>query len=527
MVIASSGATNFTVGTVSTATGTAVSVNTSTGDFVFTKISSNGAAKGISVTALTGGGSFTVNGTGGLCDSAHILGTDCTGGTIQSASSRGIEFTNAVSITLKNMYLKNDGTTAIALSGTCNPDVGGGTNTGCNAALYFNGATIVSLDRMYLDGGSGTSQDNGINASGVNGFTFTNSEVKNFWGNQKDAANIQNPSGTWNIGNTFASPMPVTFDNNRLSHNVFITSASGTSNITFTNTTISNSPLAGTGNASGISALGRAGATVNLTADHCTINNVVSNGVNWAVAAGGNLTGVFSNNTATQVDTIDMTSTGNSSVLNYTITGNTITTQATTGHSAVNVGRGSVGPNGTNMTGTGVVMNNNITVNSSTCSTCWGIQVSAEGASGNSVTTVSNNTMSGNMFNAIRVLANAGGQSLNLTMQGNTMTTTQTPANTGYGIDIQSGGGGTDTNCLWMNFGDMSGGTKNNVNGSWTNGSANKISLAIFDAANFKMVGYGGANDAAAAAYAAAHNVGGVDAFHIGSNQFTGGASCP
>jgi hypothetical protein len=135
--------------------------------------------------------------------------------------------------------------------------------------------------------------------------------------------------------------------------------------------------------------------------------------------------------------------------------------------------------------------------------------------------------MAGNMFNAIRVLANAGGQSLNLTMQGNTMTTTQTPANTGYGIDIQSGGGGSDTNCLWMNFGDMSGGTKNNVNGSWTNGSANKISLAIFDSANFKMVGYGGANDAAAAAYAAAHNVGGVDAFHLGTFQFTGGASCP
>ncbi|MBV9241014.1 MAG: hypothetical protein JO314_03305, partial [Acidobacteria bacterium] len=520
------------VNTLTTTTGTALNVTDTIGasGLTFRSISANGAAKGI-ILNNTGSGAFTVSGNGGLCDATHVTGTDCTGGTIQSASSRGIELTSAQNITLKNMYLKNDGTTAVAQSGaTCNPDIGAGDNTACNAALYMNAVTSVSLDRMFLDGGSGTSKDNGINADAVNGFTMTNSEVRNFWANQKDAANIQNPSGTWNIGNTVASPMPVTFDNNREAHNWFITANAGTPNITFTNTTISNSPLSGTGNASGISALARSGSTVNLTADHCTFTSIVSNAVNWGVTAGGNLTAAFSNNTATQVDSIDMTATGNSSTINYTITGNTITTQATTGHSAINVGRGSVAPNGTNMTETGTVTNNNITVNSSTCSTCWGIQVSAEGASGHGATNVSNNTISGNVFNGIRVLANAGGQELNLKMQGNAMTTTQTPANTGYGIDIQSGGGGSDTNCLFLNFGDMSVGhtvpaNKNNVNGSWTNGSANKISLAIFDNAHLNLLNYGGGTDAAAGTYVGASNVGGADAFHIGTNGF-GSTQC-
>jgi hypothetical protein len=525
MTITGSGATNFTVGTVSTATGTAVSVNTSTGDFIFTKVSSNGAAKGITVTALTGGGSFTVNGSGGLCDSTHTVGVgDCSGGTIQSASTRGIEFVNAVGVALHNMYLKGDGSTAV-VGGLCQPDVASGNNQGCNAALYFNGATTVSIDKMYLDGTG--SNDNGLNAFGVNGFSMTNTEVRNFIGNQKDAANVQNPTGTWTIG---TAGNIVTFDGNKLAHNWFITSSSGTSNITFTNAVIQNSPLAGTGNASGITARSNAGSTVNITANNCTFNNIVSNAVNLAPNAGGTMTATLNGGTATQVDTIDMTPTGNNSTLTYTITGMTITTQATTGHSAINVGRGSVAPNGTNMTETGTVTNNNITVNSSTCSTCAGIVINSEGASGTSTTTVSGNTISGNNFNGIRIVANVGGQNMQMTMQGNTMTTTQTPANAGYGIDIVSGGSGSDTNCLWLNLGDMNAANaanKNNVNGSWTNGSVNKISLAIFDASHIKMLNYGGANDAAASAYVAAHNNGGADAFHLGSNQFQGGASCP
>jgi hypothetical protein len=44
--------------------------SSSPGTFSFHKLSSNGAAKGITVNALTGSGSFTATGTGGsgLCD---------------------------------------------------------------------------------------------------------------------------------------------------------------------------------------------------------------------------------------------------------------------------------------------------------------------------------------------------------------------------------------------------------------------------------------------------------------------------
>src|SRR5260370_11677824 len=157
---------------------------------------------------------------------------------------------------------------------------------------------------------------------------------------------------------------------------------------------------------------------------------MVSTGVNVAPTAGGTRTAVLTNSMATQVDTIQMSSTGNSSTMTYTIDHVTVTTQATTGHSAIVVGRGSVGPNGTNMTETGTVTNNTITVNSSTCSTCVGISVNSEGASGVSTTTVSTNTISGNVFNGISVVANLGGQTMNLNIQNNSRTTTPKAAKT-------------------------------------------------------------------------------------------------
>ena len=57
----STGATDFTFNDVTSTTGTAVSVTTSTGDFILHAINANGAVKGIALNGATG--TFTVNGT--------------------------------------------------------------------------------------------------------------------------------------------------------------------------------------------------------------------------------------------------------------------------------------------------------------------------------------------------------------------------------------------------------------------------------------------------------------------------------
>ncbi|MEA2416664.1 MAG: hypothetical protein QOI58_3321 [Thermoanaerobaculia bacterium] len=522
VTIATSGATNFSFATVSSTTGKAVGITTATGAFSFTKISSNGAAKGITVNGLTGAGSFTVNGTGGLCDSTHAGPSDCTGGTIQGSSLRGAEFTNAANVTLNNMYFKGNGTTNSG--GTCIDNVNSGSNVPCNAAVYLSGTSAASLTRLYLDGTG--SADMGLNGNGVNGLTMTNVEIANFTANQKDAAVFQNLTGTVTVNG-------LNEHNNALAHNFMITNNTGTANITFTSPVIQNSPLALSGNADGINAQAYGlGTTLNITATGVTLNNLAGNSVDWAPNNGAHMTAVLNGGASTLTAGIFMTSTGNNSQMNYTINGLTVTTNAT-GSNAITVGRGSLSPGGVNSTETGSVTNNNITVGSANCSTCFGISINSFSQSGLSTTTVTGNTIAGNVYEAINVIAAAGANSMNLTIQNNSMSTTQTLGNAGYAIDVTSGGFGSDTNCLFLNLGDMSPlhtvpANRNTITGvNWDFGG-NQISLVIFDNAQLKLSNYTGSTDAQAATWVTLSNTTtGTDAFAVGTNQFGGGAVCP
>ncbi|MEA2326483.1 MAG: hypothetical protein QOE68_1442, partial [Thermoanaerobaculia bacterium] len=522
VTIASSGSTNFSFATVSSTSGKAVGVTTATGAFSFTKIASNGAPKGITVSGLTGAGSFTVNGTGGLCDSTHIGAGDCTGGTIQGGTQRGAEFVNAANVTLNNMYFKGNGTTNSGA--TCVDNVNAGSNVPCNAALYLNGTSATSLTRLYLDGTGAA--DMGLNGRSVNGLTMTNVEIANFTANQKDAVVFQNLTGT-------ATITGLNEHNNALAHNFLITNNTGTANITFTSPVVQNSPLALSGNADGINAQAYGlGTTLNITATGVTLNNLAGNSVNWAPNNGAHMTAVLNGGSSTLTAGIFMTSTGNNSQMNYTITGLTVTTNVT-GSNAITVGRGSLSPGGVNSTETGSITNNNITVGSASCSTCFGISINSFSQSGLSTTTVTGNTIAGNAYEAINVVAAGGANSMNLTIQSNTMSTTQTLGNAGYAIDVSSGGFGSDTNCLFLNLGDMSPlhtvpANRNTITGlNWDFGG-NQISLVIFDSAQLKLSNYTGSTDAQAATWVTLSNTTtGTDAFAFGTNQFGGGAVCP
>jgi len=517
MSVANSGATNFTVGTVSSQTGTAVSITTATGDFVFTKISSNGAAKGITVSALTGGGSFTVNGTGGLCDSTHVSAADCTGGTIQGGTTRGGEFNNAVALTLNNMYFKGNGTTAVSTASGCvDANSSGASNVACNAALYLVNTTTAALNKIYLDGTG--SADMGLNVNGVSALTVTGLEIANFTGNQKDAATLQNLTGT----STFTG---LNVHNNSLAHNFFVTNTSGTANITFTSPTINTSPFSGSGNADGLQVDSYSTANVTVMATNINFNNLAGNSVSFQANSGSTMVATLNGGTSTLSNGILMQSTGNGTNLTYTVTNLSSVTTNPLGSNAITVGKA----NGTGGTTTGTVTNNTIT-----SSPFDGINLNSYGVSGTSSVTVKGNSIS-NTNRAISATAGQGGSSFNVTIQGNTIGAPK-PGTFAYAIDIVDGTQSGDSECLFLNLGDMSSGhtvpaNKNNISTTGWQSGGNPIEAAMFNSTTFKMPNYAGANDAAAAAWITASNTiaGGLgtDAFHLGTNQFTAGASCP
>jgi hypothetical protein len=500
---------------VTSTTGTAVNINTSTGDFVFTKVSSNGAAKGITVTALTGGGSFTVNGTGGNCQSSD---TSCTGGTIQGGTTRGAEFSNAVGVTLNNMYFKGNGTTAISTgSGCVDSNSAGGSNVACNAALHLVNATTTTLSTVYLDGTG--SADMGLNGNAVSGLTVNGLEIANFSGNQKDAATLQNLTGT--VGFT-----GLNVHNNSLAHNFFVSNVSGTANITFTSPVINTSPFSGSGNADGIQVVSYVSANVTVTATNINISNVAGTSVSFQANSGSTMVATLSGGTSTLNNGILMQSAGNNTNFTYTVTGLTSVTTLPLGSNAITVGKA----NGTNGTAVGTVTNNVITF-----SPFDGINLNSYGTSGVSSVTVTGNNIS-NVNRAISATAGQGANSFNVVIQGNTIGA-PTAGTFAYAIDIVDGTQAGDGHCLFLNLGDMSVGhtvpaNRNNISTTGWQSGGNPIELAQFNNSTFKILNYPGGGDAGAASWTTASNTIagslGTDAFHLApSTGFTSGTSCP
>ncbi|HXH91482.1 MAG TPA: putative Ig domain-containing protein, partial [Thermoanaerobaculia bacterium] len=518
VTIVSSGGSNFTFNDITSTTGTAVTVTTATGVFSFHKISSNGAAKGITVSALTGTGSFTVTGTGGsgLCDSTHIGATDCQGGTIQGGTTRGAEFNNARAVTLNNMYFKGNGTTAVA----CGDDVSGSSNTTCDAAIYLVTAASPTLNKIYVDGTG--SNDSGIIGNAVSAMTVATLEIANFTNVAKTPFNFQNLTGTTGVTG-------LNVHNNSGLHNVMITNNTGTANITLTSPTLTSN--SGSGNPDQLQVNSYiAGTTLNVTATNVNITASsanTGNGVMFQANSGSSMTSILNGGVVTGTNGLLMQETGTNTTFNFTVTGLTSVTTHNLGSNAITVGKA----NGTNGVFTGTVTNNVIT--SATCGGgCAGIKVASFGVSGASTVNVSNNNISGVDAQGIWIVGGQGGSSLTATVQTNNIHNPVGSPNTSYAIDVYPGTTSGDAVCFALNLGDMTAthtvpANRNTITGTWQSGG-NPIEAAIFNSSTFKLLNYSGSTDANAAAWIAASNGGlGTDAFHLGTNQFTSGASCP
>jgi large repetitive protein len=435
----------------------------------------------------------------------------------------------------------NDGNTVKGLTIT------GATRDGISSVSAHAGFTA---DTLTVQSNTGVGVDL-ISMTGT--VTITNSTISTV-GNQALTINNGTAAVTANNTNTIgggtgtavsiinrpgsagAITIGATINNGRIQ---LLSNLSGT--ISFTGSqTLSNA------GANGVTATTNSGATINFSG---TLNVTTTTGIPFQASGGGtlNVTGTanLTSGAATNGLSLNGMTVGSSGVTFSSVS----TTGALTGINLVNfaaagtVTVGRLGGANTTQTETGTISNNTIVTGSSACSTCSGITVNSYGTSGLATISVTGNNVSGNNVNAMNVVGASGGNSLNITIQGNTFSTTQTSANDGYALDMTSGGAGGDTDCLFANIGDMSVGhtvaaNKNTINGNnWVNGpGGHTISLAMFQGSQFKLANYAGGStgqgtlDAAVGAWVAASNTnGGTDAFRgaTATNNFAGGAVCP
>jgi uncharacterized repeat protein (TIGR01451 family) len=147
--------------TINATNATALNVANTTigaGNLNFLRISSSGAARGITLNNTGTSGGLTVTGTGA---------TDGSGGTISTITQRGIELITTRNISLANMTLTNANTANGAVSdGT----LGGNENTDEHGAIYLQSVVNVNLTNVDI---------NGAVQHGINGNTVTNLDISN------------------------------------------------------------------------------------------------------------------------------------------------------------------------------------------------------------------------------------------------------------------------------------------------------------------------------------------------------------
>jgi len=509
VTVASSGATNFTMNDIQSTSGTAVTISTATGDFSFHKINANGGSKGISVTSLTGGGSFTVTGTGGsgLCDATHIGVSDCAGGTIQNISTRGAEFTTTAQISLTNMYFKTAATTLGSVGG-CKTAVVTGTTT-CNAPIYINGSTNgATLNRIFIDG----SVQMGIAGTGMAGMTLTNTEVQNTTSAANQAAvTLINNTGT--IGIT-----SLNLHNNDSGGTgmLFVENDSGTMTLNVTSSTFNK----GTSLSGGINAASysTANMTVNIQTstfgDAVAGNGLFSNGVTIG-QNGTSMNATINGSSFTNTNGISMA--GTTGALTYSVTNNNPIQNRTNGSNGITVGK-TAGSG----TATGTLSGNNIT--KATCGGgCAGIRINAFGAGGTTNQTITGNTISGVDSDGILFAIGQGATNSTFVIQTNTISS-PAAGNDGFAINAVSGTSGGDNPCSVFTVGGA-GALANPISGAWRSVSADGFRMNFDETlGNIKINGF---VSGSIPSYIAGNNPSITAAQVLIQGAVSGGTTCP
>ena len=423
--------------TLNNTSGQAINFSNGALDNIFTSVSASGGAKGISVSNCTG--SFQVTGTGTTAGS---------GGTIQSITTRGAEFSTASNITLAYMNFTNANTSAAASSAT--------DYSTANGAITLNNVSNVTLTKIAI---SGTTRERGITGKTVSNLTLNGGSTITDCGDEvnEGCLYLQELTGTCNISDATLSKGSENIAR------VYNSSGTLTLNIgtdltttTFNDVQTQNANMGSPGALSALRSYCFIYTTSSTSTANTTLNvrntsflkagthgfKVISDGTGTTNANLKSCT--FNNDNASfspndQGGSIEMTA-FNTSNLNYNILNNTCRGKDI---ALINI----VAQISSNAQGR---INNNTVTHSGTVSAGNGINLSAEGNS-NITTEVTGNTVSG-MAAGVGIFATAigGTGKMNATITGNTITITDPLAS--HNIQVQAGNSGsTFSNTLCAN----------------------------------------------------------------------------
>jgi len=328
--------------TITSSTGTALNVTNTTigaGGLTFRSIASNGAASGV-VLSSTGAGTFTITGNGAL--NCKTTPANCDGGTIQSSTGPGMNFTSTGVISLTNVNVTSGGddgirgstvpgftlvTSRVTNNGNAVTERGiEMTNLTGTGAITNSTITGNAEDNFWIQNGSGT-----LSAFNVTGSTFSNTSTS--VGN--DGIHFEG-IGTAHMT---ISVTGSTFDHNRGDHFQVTTDAGNTGvvmNATFNNNTLTadrGTTYGGTdlGGSITINTGGAADVTYDIESNNIT--GAVSSGISINSTNTSVLHGTLNANIIGTAGTIDSGSSqgdgfsifaNQSSAIRALITGNTI-----------------------------------------------------------------------------------------------------------------------------------------------------------------------------------------------------------
>ena len=460
--------TNNTIGATNAATTQAVNITCTIGSsgVTFKSVSQNGGAKAITVNGAGTLGTFSITGTGTTAGS---------GGTIQNTTGRGAEFisfnkASGNSVVLTNMTFNNNvsaATSPTLTSGTCGTHAGGGNATTCQAVLFFDTVTGVSVTNTTIDGTTKSSQGQGIAGNNVTNLSLTQVSVQKAGTEvREEGLKLVGISGTVTLDRC-------TFRFNQ-ARGVYAEPFSGAMNMTVSGGTYGDNSAFGANAQQGIlvvysdTASGTVTVQQDITATGATFQNILNHAISVQNATNNTIALNVNGATFTACNAaLDMPNgtPGNTGAYNFNITNNTmsaIVAQAT----VMNCFNRSTGTQQGSITGNTI---GNSGVAGSGCATagCDGIRLTQQTSSGMIKATVSNNFIHRVQESGIFALANAGTGDLSLVIQGNTITDSDNVGGSAVQpIHIESGASAGDTNFVCTVIGGATAAQKNTLSGA-------------------------------------------------------------
>jgi hypothetical protein len=432
----------------------------------------------------------------------HVTGSvTLSAGTIRNTAGHAIDIDGAQNVTIRDTNLIDDAGRNGVSAGTCAGNVRLAQIALCNAPLFLQNATNVTLEKVVVSG----SAQLGIGAENVSGLRMTDVEVKNA-GNEPDESGVV----LRNAGGDVVITSCRFHDSAGRELHIVNTKADAHVRVDHCTFAHGDSMLA---QALIAEVTGNASLTLDVTGS--TINGGGGNGLHATATESGKLVLHVDSSTFDRAAGAILAAASGTATLDFSITGNKVRRSALSAINVSSTGTGEVH---------GTIARNEISGadRGASCGGCGGI-VLMSSMGGRMSASADSNTIAQLEGPAIRATA-LGKSDLRIAVSGNTIRE-PLPAADAAAIQVQSGGTKTDTAAVCADVHD------NTITGTWSPETAPVVLWNRFPGTTFKVAGYTGAGKSAAAVatYAGRNNRVRAEAKLTNDpagNAFAGGDRC-